>query len=307
MKIWIKRLALGWHKLLSGHLMTIAPAYFALLRLCDRLSGGRYRSFLLNSLREVKWPQKLLKARKIVLPSGRRIVLHPHNDEIDFEALLGSLRYEPQVFDYLEQNLAGYGCFLEIGANVGVFTNFVVEKARVESLPLQIVALEPSPEAYFRLRQNLAANHLDAAQSHTTSSYSLQTYQAAATPHTGLVEFFEPDGHLTNGSLVRDFAAHFASQPQSRWVLGIGPEDLLKMLKPDQKLLIKIDIEGFEATLIRAWAALFSRCSLDLVIEVLPEMQQEIYDALAQVCDYEILHTLAGERDQVIRCMPKSV
>src|SRR5436853_2547835 len=88
---------------------------------------------------------------------------------------------------------------IEIGANVGVFSAFVGATAHAQSHALRVFAFEPGRAAYARLIENLQLNRLN----------DVQTFNCAVGHETGFADFFEPVGHLTNGSLSREFASQF--------------------------------------------------------------------------------------------------
>ena len=71
----------------------------------------------------------------------------------------------PQLYDWAERHaLSGAIAkgavqpfvFLDLGANVGVYTLWMVSQARRLGRPLKAVAVEPDPETFERLRMNLA-------------------------------------------------------------------------------------------------------------------------------------------------------
>jgi FkbM family methyltransferase len=184
--------------------------------------------------------------------------------EFDFEALFfRGLAYEREVFALLEQRLDQYDAIVEIGANVGVYTAYFA-KACTEGQ--SIFAFEPSRKAFARLKENLALN----------GGARVQPFNMAVTDKPGLVSFFEPAGHLTNGSLKRDFAAFFSENVQTSTVEAVDGTFLAKLLAPYRRPLLKIDVEGAEAEVLRGLAPLIGAVRPDLIIEVLNDYESAL-------------------------------
>lgn len=216
-----------------------------------------------NSMQASDWPAMSFGPRRVVLGRRTEVRLVPHMGEFDEQALFRDrLDHEPAMFDWLERHVADYDVIVEIGANVGVYTVFFDAIAR--KLPKterpRIVSFEPSPEAYRRLRRNLEANE---------ASQPL-AFQAAVGAAWGFEAFHEPQGHLTNGSLLSGFAGRYSPTVAETTALVVPASALERWLAPARKALIKIDVEGYEAPLLAALAPLMEKYRPDLVIEILP-------------------------------------
>jgi FkbM family methyltransferase len=205
-----------------------------------------------NALGWGDWAGVALPPRTVELTRGIPVKLVPHPAEFDFAALLFQrLPYEAGVFDWL----AGreYDTVIEIGANVGVFTLFFTRRYP----HARIYAFEPSVAAYRRLLANLAANEEERAT----------TFNCAVSDSTAFIDFFEPSGHLTNGSLDASFAAQFSDNVVKRRVLAIDAHSLAPLISG--RTLVKLDVEGAEPRVLAAMAGLLREHRPDLVIEVL--------------------------------------
>jgi len=122
------------------------------------------------------------------------------------------------------------------------------------------VSFEPSPEAYRRLVANMAANHAR----HVTP------YQAAIGETSGLQAFYEPVGHLTNGSLLREFSHIFSNTVDETVAVVLAAPELGRWLGVEGRTLIEIDVEGFEPELLTALGPLLERHRPGMLVEVLP-------------------------------------
>ena len=135
-------------------------------------------------------------AREVIVGSATKINLVPHLGEFDEAGLFAKqLGYEDASFKWLDANAPdSYDLIIEIGANVGVFTVFFDALARRGSRLRRVIAFEPSREAYGRLLSNLRAN----------GTTMVVPFNAAVGVSSGFQMFYEPEGHLTNGSFLKD-------------------------------------------------------------------------------------------------------
>lgn len=202
--------------------------------------------------------------RRVRLGDRTEVCLIPHWNEFDQEALfLNVLEYEVPVFRWLEANVAAtYDLVVEIGANAGLYTVFfdALFKGSARAGRSRIVSFEPAPEAYRRLVANMAANEVR----------HVAAYQAAVGERSGLQVFHEPIGHLTNGSLLREFSEIFAGEIDETVIMVLAAPELERWVSTATRTLIKIDVEGYEPDLVAALGAILERHRPDLLIEVLP-------------------------------------
>jgi FkbM family methyltransferase len=250
----------------------------ALLR---ALPAWRWKQRVVDNLMWIApWPDLSFGPREISVCTGCKIRLIPHTNEFDLAALLSrDLGYEQPVFKLLHARLRQYSSVIEIGANVGAYTCFLGRMGRATGL--RVVAFEPSPKAFSRLLENLKANGLS----------DVEVFNAAIAPAAGFLSFYEPDGHLTNGSLSSSFAARYSERVAERQILAIDPAWLSGLLHPAGPLLLKIDVEGLEPALLESMQQLISRFRPDIVVEVLPDTQERL-NALAWLHRDHELHLI---------------
>jgi len=220
---------------------------------------GLWKQRIYNALGWGDWTGITLPPRTVELARDIAVKLVPHPSEFDFAALLfRRLPHEPGVFDWLSGR--EYDSVIEIGANVGVFTLFFTRQYP----QARIFAFEPSGTAYRRLLENLAANEEERAT----------TFNCAVSNSTEFMDFFEPAGHLTNGSLDAAFAAQFSDKIATRRVLAIDAHSLAPLIS--RRTLIKLDVEGAEPRVLGALAGLLRERHPDLLIEVLENTEAEL-------------------------------
>jgi FkbM family methyltransferase len=172
----------------------------------------------------------------------------------------------------LERCAAGdYDLVIEIGANVGVYSVFfdALIKKHPDSRLKRIIAFEPAYEPFRRLLENIAVNKADL----------VTPFRAGIGDTSGFEAFFEPRGHLTNGSFNREFARIFTNEIDESVVLTCRAEELAYFFRDDPRVLLKIDVEGYEPTLIMAMQGVIGKYHPDLLIEVLPGTAGVLNDA----------------------------
>ena len=76
--------------------------------------------------------------------------------------------------------------------------------------------------------------------------------------------------------MKRDFAAHFASDISTSKVAAVTAIELERLINPGERILMKIDVEGFESELLSALSPLIKHFSPDLIVEVLLETESGI-------------------------------
>jgi FkbM family methyltransferase len=241
----------------------LAGRYLRLLGLVSkRMRDGMFKSRLVNLLRSVPWQDMRLPEQLVSVASDIRFRIVPHVGEFDFDALFyTALRYENEVFAVLRRRMSQYDVVVEIGANVGIYTVFFAKAFTEVCGRGHVFAFEPSQKAFRRLCENVTSNDLS----------NVSAFNCAVGSSTGLVQFFEPEGHLTNGSLKRDFAELFSDRVDHKLVMAVDGELVDGLVPEDRRLLLKIDVEGSESEVLRALERFILKRRPEIVLEVLPD------------------------------------
>jgi len=228
---------------------------------------GKLKGLAVITLRNINWNLSELKPQTVSLGSNTNVRLTPHPGEFDFDTLFfRHLGYEMEVFKTLEDRATTYDVIIEIGANVGVFTIYFSKMMEKYGSNHHIYAFEPSREAYFRLQQNLRAN----------SASNVQSFNCGVSAATEFAKFYEPEGHLTNGSLYADFASIFSQNIKVNDVLFISGDSLEQLLIGYRSILIKIDVEGAEHLVLRSMKSLILSKKPDIILEVLTIAEEDL-------------------------------
>ena len=150
--------------------------------------------------------------------------------------------YEPHVRESIKSNIKREGVFIDIGANIGFFTNY---SASLVGSKGYIYSYKPNPECVERIRKNLELNEFKnvkilnkaLSDSHQTKKFYVGKQHALSSLHEGS-ELMELDKTITVQVSTLD------TEIQS-----------LK-IKPENISLIKIDVEGHEFNVFRGMTGL---------------------------------------------------
>jgi FkbM family methyltransferase len=169
-------------------------------------------------------------------------------ENIGFEILVNGI-YEPENIKFIARQLRTGETFIDIGANVGAISIPISKLCQ----GVDVISVEASPWVFEYLKQNVIANGLNDIQI---------INKAMADKEDELVNFYSPRDKYGKGSM----ASVFTQEAESVRTISL---DQLSSIR-NQKLirLIKIDVEGFEASVFRGGKQLLQRLnSPDVVFE----------------------------------------
>ena len=162
--------------------------------------------------------------------------------------------WEPNISAWIERSLAPGDVFIDVGANIGYYSLLA---GRIVGSHGKVVAIEALPEIFDRLARHVAENHLE--------NVRLVNEAAAAEPGE-ITLYFGAEQNIGSTSMVQ-------SAETSDRTATVPARPLWAMLTAQERQrarVIKIDVEGAEATVVRG-LQLDSpeyRRDLELVIEV---------------------------------------
>src|SRR5262249_18303964 len=154
-----------------------------------------------------------------------------------------------------------YDLVIEIGANIGVYSVFLdaLIKSRPDARLKRVIAFEPALEPFGRFLENLRINQ----------ARFVVPFRAAVADGTAVPLVFAPTDQIINGSLVSQFAGIFSPVVRETDVIAIGVGELDYFFKVPTRVLVKLDVEGYEPDLMAAFKDIVIRYRPDFLIEVL--------------------------------------
>ena len=146
--------------------------------------------------------------------------------------------WEPHITAFINDRLSAGSIFIDVGANVGYYTLLAAQIVGDEG---HVVAIEASPSVFKQLQRNLDLNGFQ----------NVTLCNEAASDSEGTLKVFLNDESNLGASSTVPLIAHtrnqlFEAEVPARTLLAIvGKERLLNAR------MIKIDVEGAEASVIR--------------------------------------------------------
>jgi FkbM family methyltransferase len=157
------------------------------------------------------------------------LVWHDGGPETDDHLAKGG--HEPHLLQIAASLLPAGGTFVDVGAHVGLYTLNLARKAGM------VYAIEANPETYRVLRTNVWINR-------KVLSGHIRTFNCAAWDQREPLALVTEDEKFTGGST--------RCEPDGDAVFGMPLDDLLPRSRKID--LVKIDVEGAEARVLRGMA-----------------------------------------------------
>jgi FkbM family methyltransferase len=185
-----------------------------------------------------------------------------------FDADLSStLEWQLWAFGSYESHLAELFGYLirpgdrcvDVGANIGVHA---VRLARLTGQDGEVIAIEPDPDVVRRTQRNIALNGLA----------NVRVISAAASDRAGELRLYRPGPGDTNRA--RASLHYYPYLTGATVIVPVVTVDDLCAGAPVS--LIKIDVEGHEAAVLRGAAGTIARHAPSLVFEHAPELRGDV-------------------------------
>jgi FkbM family methyltransferase len=157
--------------------------------------------------------------------------------------------YESEVAAFLQDHLRPGGVFVDVGANIGVFTLLAARRVGPAG---KVIAVEASPRVFSYLEHNVRANGL--------TNVSLKHTAASHQESPGVPFYDAPLDHFGMGALSPQFNAQ-PTPVRARKLDAILAEEKLGRVD-----LMKLDVEGFEADVFRGASQLLAAETPPLIV-----------------------------------------
>lgn len=234
-----------------------------------------------------QWTNSGGNAPADVITHGLKLRLHPCDNTTESKLLLGSRSRDREELEFLITHLPPGGTFLDVGANIG-FYSLIAAKRR----DARVLAIEPLPAAFERLRFNIHANGLE---------HRLIPLQAALGAERKRVTITFAEGDLGCSSIVK---TGIAGRPVEVMMLPLA--DVLAEQGFTRVDAMKIDVEGMEDSVLcpffkTAPRALWPRAAImedvhrgDWKEDLLTQMREVGYQQLGRTRSNALLHLPAA-------------
>jgi FkbM family methyltransferase len=179
--------------------------------------------------------QHRLGAVETVWIKGIRLISYLGNDLS--KQLFISGRYEPNEFALLDRILKPGMVFVDAGANEGLYTLFAAAAAGNSG---KVLAFEPSPRDYGRLRTNCELNDFPA----------VRLFRMALSDSNGMADFGIATAEHAGQNLLGESRPEIEIVHQER-VQTMRLDDVPEIAALERLDILKIDVEGEEYRLLR--------------------------------------------------------
>jgi FkbM family methyltransferase len=196
------------------------------------------------------------------LPSGEsvKLALDLHDDLSRMWYFWGYSGYERATVRLFCELLKSKCCVFDVGANIGYYTLLAASALEGRG---EVHAFEPCPRVFRKLRQNVNRNVFRCVNLNQTAIADTDGEQRL---------FLPADQAGVNASLIENFTKQdaFVMTPTAR----LDSYCKAHVRRPVD--LVKIDVEGAEASVLRGAGVLLDEWRPDLIFEVLPPYEKEL-------------------------------
>ena len=172
--------------------------------------------------------------------NGSKLVMSPGRTGATANLYVGLAEVDDMAF--VAHMLRPGDLFVDVGANIGAYTVLAA------AVGARCLALEPSPQTFARLSENLRLNDLTA---------TVTARQLAVGAASGELRF-------TAGLDTVEHVIARGESASATQVVAVQPLD--DILANDEPYVMKIDVEGFETEVIRGANRTLSRPSLSAIV-----------------------------------------
>lgn len=192
---------------------------------------------------------KLIKVGKIRF----WLLIDPKNGELDEFIYIGRSSYEPQVTKKILENLRDDSTFLDIGANIGYYTNLcgtVLKKGRV-------LSFEPIKRLYEQNRKSIGKNNLK----------NVKIFNFGCGTKYETKSIYINDENVAGASLIKK-KYRLEKKGGSEYLEKVNLVRLDNFLKNEEKIdFVKIDVEGFEYCVLKGMKKILKKFRPKIIIE----------------------------------------
>ena len=190
--------------------------------------------------------REMLKSDKswLDLFKNKDSIIHPLTKDLNIRLYKDSVlskfifdEFETTEINFLNDFLTEGDCFLDIGANVGLFTLYASKRVGLSGT---VLAFEPSLTTYARLIENIELNKLP----------NIKPYKMGLSDQETFLDLnISVNGYEAWNTFVQSEDNRFSKKEQ----VPVKPLDLFleeHPFNPDGIVLIKLDVEGFELNVL---------------------------------------------------------
>lgn len=206
-------------------------AIIAITKTCPNNWLGRRIAFLLRRIAIIRLRDQPID----VVRFGARMRLLPYNNTCEKRVLFTPSFFDPQERAFLSSELPTDGIFIDVGANIGAYSLFVL--CAVSGA--KIIAIEAQPDTYNRLTYNISQNGIS----------NIKAINCAIANRNGEILFFINDKNSGESSIkVCDGGSLRSIKVPAVTLQKIVSDEGISRIDA-----IKLDIEGAEDIVLQCF------------------------------------------------------
>lgn len=173
--------------------------------------------------------------------------------------------FHPKVISWIETHLKNNSTFLDIGANIGIYSIYISQKYPENN----VSSIEAHPEVFSLLEENKNLNKLN----------NLFIYNKCASNRDNQINFMDP--------LIDRYKGNYGDNriiEKGKYTISSIRADTLNFNKPVS--VIKIDVQGFDYYALLGCDKILTTSSPAIIIEWEPEMAKKHQHTLNDLLSY---------------------
>ncbi len=213
-----------------------------------------------------EWVRSRLPADDgMVVPGpGFQIEIFPPRESVIGRSLYRTGIWEPEMTAFVQKTFQPGWRVIDIGAHIGYYTLLFAKQVGAEGA---VLAFEPMPRERAILQRNIERNQLN----------TVRVYDYALSDHTGTA-VMKPD---CRGQMQSD-----TQGAQEDTVEMIPLDNLWESIGWDRLDVVKIDVEGAEAGVLKGMTGVLKKYQPFLLMEVHPPQLRDFGSSAGEVIDW---------------------
>jgi FkbM family methyltransferase len=187
---------------------------------------------------------------------GVVMLLEPLFDDVQRSIVLNNGVWQPGVWQSIAGGLGQGAVFFDVGAHVGYYS---MKAAPLVGPTGRVIAFEPDPPTVVQLDANITVNHYS----------NVKVEAIACTDREQMLTLYSDQDHPAGASLSKVNAGEKGGQ-SSYSVRGRRIDDVVLELGLTRVDVMKVDVEGAEAFVLRGALETLKRFHPRLIVEIMP-------------------------------------
>lgn len=213
----------------------------------------RGRDFLVRNLKKRGAFEPLVKSLPNPCRTRSGVLLHLLDQDYTSDLIRLYGDYEPQTYKEILGSLRSGEIFIDVGANVGLFTTSIAKNSE----GVKVLAFEPNPRLRELLTKSIQENQLES---------QIQLFSEALSDEAGESVFKVEEGHSGKGHLANGEGE--LGEGSGYTVKTIRLDDHPSMSGCEERVgLIKIDVEGAEMKVLAGLEGILKRDRPRFIVE----------------------------------------